>query len=154
MKPLVLFGFKSCGKTFFGKKLSEQLRIPHLDTDHGLPSYKEVGKRQFRESEREAVLSIDPHFQGVISLGGAAILDSSCQKHLLQIGTLVYLKASFSRIASHLTQLPAFVSSLNELEEIYYKREPLYSAIPASVCNLDTMHNTAVLEILMEIYGS
>ncbi|MEN9343421.1 MAG: hypothetical protein RLZZ453_208 [Chlamydiota bacterium] len=154
MKPLVLFGFKGCGKTFFGKKLSEGLKISYLDTDHGLPSYKEVGERRFRESEREAVLSIDPHFQGVISLGGGAILDASCQEYLVELGTLVYLKASFSRIASHLTQLPAFVSSLEELEEIYYKREPLYSAIPARICNLDTMNNTAVLEMLTEIYGS
>ena len=30
---LILFGFKSCGKTTFGQKLSQQLGIPFIDTD-------------------------------------------------------------------------------------------------------------------------
>lgn len=33
MKHIILFGFKSCGKTYLGKKLAQQLGHSFLDTD-------------------------------------------------------------------------------------------------------------------------
>ncbi|MBI3236336.1 MAG: hypothetical protein HYZ48_01300 [Chlamydiales bacterium] len=29
----ILIGFKSCGKTYFGKKLAEHLSLPFIETD-------------------------------------------------------------------------------------------------------------------------
>jgi len=33
---LILFGFKKCGKTYYGKRIAKELGLPFLDTDQRL----------------------------------------------------------------------------------------------------------------------
>ena len=149
MKTLILFGFKSCGKTYFGKLLAERLGCTFIDTDDllidlyqeksSVPEiYKLLGEERFRELESKAIQTLAPNrkFSSIIALGGGSVLNPDNVSHLQTIGQFVYLKAPFSTIQTRISQnkIPSFVDEahpIDSLHAIYEKRRPLYESIDA-----------------------
>ena len=91
MSVLVFIGPSGAGKTRIGKRVARLLEVPFTDTDslvvheHGpIPEiFREHGEPHFRALERLAVergLAGD----GVLSLGGGAVLDIDTQADLLE----------------------------------------------------------------------
>lgn len=151
---LILFGFKSCGKTFFGKKLAEKMGRPFIDTDDLLSSppkelYRKVGESAFRALEKKAIHSLVAQ-NTIIAVGGGAVLDPENVFRLQRLGTLVYLKASFAFFEQRLLQneLPDPKISLFTL---FHKRLPFYEAIPAHHIDLEKLDLAGVLEELQSI---
>src|SRR5579883_2701121 len=82
---IILFGFPCCGKTSVGKRVSELLQCPFIDTDQEIEKIwnqkchalaRERGLAFFREEEEKMVSSLQPIQPSVISLGGGAILNA------------------------------------------------------------------------------
>lgn len=94
MSNLILCGLKNAGKTTFGKKLSELLDKPFIDTDRLLGNprelYLHLGEKAFRKKEKEIIqdLQVDNH---IIALGGGALLLEENRRHLRTLGTIVYI---------------------------------------------------------------
>src|SRR5207302_1037919 len=119
---LILFGFKASGKTYFGKKLANQLNCPFIDTDEELLGkfhscsisqlYKTLGKKNFRHEEEKMIFSLHTQKQSVIALGGGgAILNKNIVPFLQTLGDLIYLKTSFETVKERILKqdpLPAF----------------------------------------------
>jgi shikimate kinase len=152
---LILFGFKGCGKTHFGKLLAQKCGRPFIDTDdlivrlHGKKEltvrdvYTEVGEEKFRQLECDAVRHLGHVRQSVIALGAGAILNPQSQQMLQEIGTFVYLEASLDSL------LKRGVSSLvGPLKPLYQQRIALYKAIPAHTIDTDQYNETEILEKL------
>jgi shikimate kinase len=164
MKALILFGFKSCGKTHFGKLLAERLGWAFIDTDDLLINlyqeknsayeiHKSIGEQRFRELESRAILTLAPKSPSIIALGGGSILNADNVSHLQTIGQFIYLKAPFSTVQTRILQnkIPSFVDSnhpIDSLRAIYEKRCPLYESIDA--VSID-VHEKNVLEKLYSI---
>jgi shikimate kinase len=167
---LILFGFKGCGKTHFGKLLSKALKRPFLDTDNLLAelydhklSPREIhcilGETAFRALETKAILQLDAHLNAIIALGGGAVLEPTNLAHLQKIGQLVYLRASFETIKKRILQgnLPAFVDAKNpeeSLYKIYQKRIPMYEAIQAKWVDVDLRDEAEIIASLINILQS
>jgi shikimate kinase len=161
MKTLILFGFKSCGKTYFGKLLAERLGLPFIDTDALLIDlyqeknsvyeiHKSLGEQGFRELENKVIQSLRPKSSSIIALGGGSLLNADNVSHLQKIGQFVYLKAPFSTIQTRILQnkIPSFVDPshpIDSLHAIYEKRRPLYESIDAISIDI---HEKNVLEKL------
>lgn len=171
---IILFGFKGCGKTYFGKRLSALLKRPFIDTDdllinlykkrYGEPIliskiYQILGNKDFRELEKESVLQLHADDHAVIALGGGAILERANYDHLQKIGRLVYLQMQFEtalKRAWH-THLPAYVDHQNPIQsfhEIYEERRPMYQTIPAPCIDVDLLNEQEVLSMLIRISQS
>lgn len=84
----VLIGTMGAGKTTVGELLAARLGVGFLDTDHLVAeragkSVQEIfvddGEAAFRALEREAVARALELFDGVLSLGGGAVLDPATQ---------------------------------------------------------------------------
>lgn len=150
---IILFGFKGCGKTYYGKRLSLLLNLPFIDTDdliirlYGeLLSVREIhatlGEEAFRSLETKAIHQLQGSLNAVIALGGGAVLDPTNIDHLQKIGHLVYLKASFQTIKQRIlnSEIPSFVDPkrpFESLKEIYEKRILVYEKIPAQWIDVD-----------------
>jgi shikimate kinase len=139
---LILFGFKGCGKTLFGKKLAHILKRPFIDLDELYdepPSalYLKLGEKAFRNLETQILFSLKPNDPSVIALGGGTVLQSKNVLFLQTLGTLIYLERSFESVARDLKKLPAFAKDLAHLRAIYNQRKPIYESIPAFCINLD-----------------
>lgn len=169
LNNLILFGFKGCGKTYFGTYLAKQIGYSFIDTDqlieelHGenlsnLEIYKKIGEQEFRKLERLAIASLSGVTTTIIALGGGAILSS--ENHLEKMGQLVYLETTKETLKKRLFSqhpLPAIFDPSNpeqSFEQLYLEREPIYEKIPARKISLNEKSDQQVIdELIGIIYG-
>lgn len=153
MTHFILFGFKGCGKTFWGQCFAHALEMPFIDTDRMVCElygegrtcreiYEAIGAAEFRRLERLAVASLEGAAQSVIALGGGTILCPENRAVLAKTGLLIYLKASYETLKSRILKqpLPAFLDPRNPeeaFENYYLKTLPLYQCIPARMIDVD-----------------
>jgi shikimate kinase len=106
--PLViLIGPPGAGKTTVGTELAARLGVGFADTDASIEAaagkpvsdiFIEDGEAAFRELERAAVAAAIEEQDGVVGLGGGAVMDPATQRRLAG-GPVVYLQTSFPELA-------------------------------------------------------
>lgn len=152
---LILYGFKSCGKTTLGQRVAKLMNCAFYDTDNLVESLHQLktgqcisareiftneGELYFRELERQVLFLIANVENSIIAIGGGLILDPFNRGLLEKIGKLVYLKVKKEIIKKriftkpHYSNLPGFldVSHPEEsFEQIFQKRSAIYEQIVA-----------------------
>lgn len=166
MMNLILFGFKRCGKTHFGKRLAEKLGYDFIDTDHlieGLFDNKltsrqiaeRIGLPEFRKLETQAIQTLMPKDKTIISVGGGAVLDPNNVNMLKKIGRLVYLELDEETLKKRtLEHLPSYLDPsepLASFEKMVQEREPIYEQIDAVKLNIAEKSEEEVLTMLSHI---
>jgi shikimate kinase len=100
----ILIGPPGAGKSTVGALLAARLSVGFLDTDTSIEAvagkpvsdiFIEDGEQAFRALERQAVAVAIAGHDGVISMGGGAVLDSGTQA-LLAGQSVVYLETGFA----------------------------------------------------------
>jgi shikimate kinase len=103
----VLIGPPGAGKSTVGALLAARLTVAFTDTDAEVAAtagkpvsdiFIEDGEPAFRELERAAVARALAGSDGVVALGGGAVLDPGTQR-LLAGRTVVYLETGFAAAA-------------------------------------------------------
>ena len=163
---LILFGFKRCGKTFYGKQLAEELDMPFIDTDALIELksrqtvsqlYNAFGEEHFRCLEKAVVHSLNPKKPSIISLGAGAVLNPDNLVHLQSIGLLTYLKTPKSILKKRIFSSPPLPSYLDSsdpqhaYETMYVKRLPIYESIPSAVINTCSKNDNEILQELKNL---
>lgn len=165
---IILFGFKSSGKTHFGQLLAQKMHRPFIDTDDLISElygkkqksakaiHKELGEQGFRALEKKAILHLKNVKDSVIALGGGAVLDPENVETLQKIGALVYLKTDPKVLKKRLLEgeLPSFIDP-KDPEGSFWKmiqeREPIYQSISARCVDTDLLDEAGVLSALRSI---
>jgi shikimate kinase len=103
----ILIGPPGAGKSTVGTLLAERLSVGFLDTDASVEAvagkpvseiFLDEGEPAFRELERQAVAAAVAGHDGVISVGGGAVLDAGTRA-LLAGQSVVYLETGFAAAA-------------------------------------------------------
>jgi shikimate kinase len=106
-RPVVLIGPPGAGKTTVGTVLAARLGVTFTDTDAvveaaaGKPVadiFITDGEPEFRRLERDAVAAALDKRDGVIGLGGGAVMDGQTRQHLAGY-RVVYLETGFTELA-------------------------------------------------------
>ena len=157
MRSIVLIGMPGCGKSTVGRRLSELLNLPFLDTDDVIQARSgrklqamvdEDGIDRFLEQEADAVCSLEPQ-ESVIATGERAM------RHLHALGTVVYIQLPFAEIDRRINNLSSRGIALRAgqtLRALYDERVPLYEAqADVTVCTHGMTASAAAREIVQRI---
>jgi shikimate kinase len=137
----ILIGPPGAGKSTVGPLLAERLGVGFLETDEQVETtagkpvadiFIEDGEATFRALEREAVARAVAIHDGVLGLGGGAILDPRTRE-LLARQQVVYLATGFAAAAKRVgmdTPRPLLIGNPRaKLKELLEQRLPIYEEL-------------------------
>jgi shikimate kinase len=153
---VVLVGAPGSGKTTVGTLLAQRLGVGFRDTDHdvevteGKPVpdiFVDSGEPYFRELERAAVaLALSEH-DGVLALGGGAVLDEGTRALLreqptawLQVGAA----AGAKRVGLDVPRPVLLGNVRGRLATLVAERAPLYAEVARITVDTDGLEPQAV----------
>ncbi len=157
---IFLFGFKKCGKVYFGMKLAQQLDKEFIESDHLLEklyvdeyhkalAYREIEKKHgfrfFCDYEKKVVSHLTQKNNCIISLGGGIVLNEKNVTRLKKTGTLIYLKAAKEDLKLRILSgdIPHYLESKHpgeSFDSFYEERMPIYDSVDAT--QVDTSNKT------------
>lgn len=146
MAPVaVIVGSPGAGKTSVGRRVAERLGVGFIDTDHvveeraGRPIadiFVNEGEEAFRALEAQAVGETLSASQGVVALGGGAVLRAETQQALAGC-TVVWLKVGVPDAANRVglnTARPLLLGNVRgTLGTLLEQRNPVYERLATVV---------------------
>jgi len=150
MTPLVvLVGPPGAGKTTVGERLAERHGVAFRDTDRDVEAtvgkaisdiFVEDGEAMFRAHERAAVAIALKEHDGVLALGGGAVIAEQTRTALgghhvvfLDVG----LAAAVDRVGLNTARPLLAVNPRAELKRLLEARRALYEEVATAVVNTD-----------------
>lgn len=163
LSSVILFGFKSCGKTHFGSLLARELRRAFVDTDQLIEQENnlscreialQIGDAGFRTLERKVIASLKG--DAIISVGGGAILDPRNLTRLEKLGNLVYIETDKETLKRRILsgKLPSYLDPRDpegSFEQMYIHRKVLYEQIRAHKVSTREKTEEQILSELLRI---
>lgn len=141
MTRAVLIGPPGSGKSTLGRLVAERLGVAYRDTDADIEAvagkpvseiFIDDGEERFRELEFEAVRLALAEHDGVLSLGGGAILRADTQA-LLDGHTVVYLQVGLTdavqRVGLSSARPLLVLSPRSQLKKLMEERRPIYEGL-------------------------
>lgn len=163
---LVLVGPPGAGKSTVGRAVAERLGVAFRDTDADVEAlagksvpdvFVQDGEERFRALERDAVRTALAEHDGVLSLGGGAVLADDTRA-LLRDHVVVLLDVDLTGAAARvgLGQGRPLVG-LNpraQLRELMQQRRPLYEQVATSTVDTSGVPVEVVVDRVLAALGS
>lgn len=156
----VIIGAPGAGKSTVGRRVAERLGVSFADSDAlvekvaGKPVsdiFITDGEQQFRRLEREQIAQALADFDGILSLGGGAVLDEDTRR-ALKDHRVVWLQVDLSHATQRVGMNSARPLLLGNVRgtmlTMLENRTPLYAEVASDV--IDTS-GRAVKEVVAEV---
>lgn len=147
---VVLVGPPGAGKTTVGQLVARRLGVAFRDTDADVEAETGTsiadlfivhGEPAFRELERAAVSRALAEHDGVLALGGGAVLDQETRQALRRAGHVVYLDVDAGEAAGRVgfnRGRPLLLGNpRRRLAELLEQRRPLYAEVATLTVTTD-----------------
>jgi shikimate kinase len=145
----VMVGAPGAGKSTIGSMVAEALGVPFLDVDSDIEAvagkpipdiFIDDGEEHFRKLETRAVIAALERFDGVLALGGGAVLAPE-NRAALAGHTVVYLVVdvpdAISRVGLGQGRPLLALNPRATLRHLLSQRRPLYEEVATITVNTD-----------------
>ena len=150
MKPaVVLVGVMGAGKTTIGTLVAEALNLPFRDTDDDIVAatgkpisdiFVDDGEDHFRALERQAVAAALDGFDGVLALGGGAVMAAETRERLNGYRVVflsVELADAVRRVGLGAGRPLLAINPRATLKHLLDQRRPLYQEVATATVVTD-----------------
>jgi shikimate kinase len=146
---VVLVGAPGAGKTTVGKILADRLGVEFHDTDAGIEAaegstvsdiFINHGEAYFRSLERAQVATMVAEHDGVVALGGGAVLDPDTREVLKGAPTIwlrVGLGDALSRVGMNQARPLLLGNVRGTLLRLLDERSPFYEQVATATVDTD-----------------
>ena len=160
---LVLVGAMGAGKTSVGRRLAAWWGVGFRDTDHDVEAsegrpisdiFVDSGEERFRALERAAVAEELATHDGVLALGGGAVLDESTRAALVG-HQVVFLRVGLSDAAKRVglgASRPMLLGNVrSRVKQLIDERTPVYESVAVHVVDTDGLGIDEVVDRVREL---
>ena len=160
---LVLVGTMGAGKTSVGRRLAATWGVGFRDTDHDVEAsegraisdiFVDSGEEVFRELERAAVARALTTHDGVLALGGGAVLDESTRV-ALEGHQVVFLRVGLSDAAKRVglgASRPMLLGNVRaRVKQLIDERTPVYESVAVHVVDTDGLEVEEVVDQVRQL---
>lgn len=154
---IVLIGFACCYKTSAGELLAKKLNYAHIDVDRMIEAgagksvaeiFANSGEEEFRRLERQALLSLIPSNDIVISCGGGSVLADSFEV-FAEGSTVVWLTANADTVVSRFGSVPRPLfdgKSADDISRLMDVRAQYYAKYADIIVSTDNLTSSQVAD--------
>jgi shikimate kinase len=151
-------GAMGAGKTTVGRRVAEAWGVRFRDTDLDIEAtegravsdiFVDSGEARFRELEREAVVEALASHDGVLALGGGAVLDETAREALAG-HRVVFLRVGLGDAAKRVglgVSRPLLLGNVRgRIKQLIDERTPVYESVATHVVDTDGLGIDEVVE--------
>ena len=159
---IILIGMPGCGKSTIGVLLAKNLAYGFLDSDLVIQEQSgrklqdmidEMGPEAFSVLEDAVNATLVPH-NTVIATGGSAVYGARAMAHFRDIGTVVYLKASYETIEKRIRNFETrgiVIPEGQTFRDVYDERTALYEKYADITVDVDGGDEADIWDVVEEI---
>jgi shikimate kinase len=155
---VVLVGTMGAGKTTVGRLLAQAWGVGFRDSDQDVEAaegrtisdiFVDSGEADFRALERAAVASALAEHDGVLAVGGGAVIDESTRERLTG-HRVVFLRVGLSDAAQRVglgVSRPLLLGNVRgRIKQLIDERTPVYESVATHVVDTDGLTVDEVVE--------
>ncbi len=165
---VVLIGLPGTGKTTCGRRLAAITGVAFADSDQLIEAraarsiadiFAAVGESAFRDLEAVVIAEALGSFDGVLALGGGAVLTAATRTGLRAAGVpVVWLRSSIRTMARRVGDghgRPLLAGDVRRrLSELAAARDPIYRTVATAIVDADRRSSAVVAAEIARVLSS
>ena len=164
LNKIVLIGPPGAGKSSIGKSLAKELSLPFIDSDTEIEKssgkkiseiFVDDGEAHFRALEVEKVKQLLQDFEGVVSLGGGAPINTEISQILESASyPVIFIDVSIAqaavRIGFNKDRPLLLINPRQQWMNLMSVRRPVYEKLASDTVSSDSKKPHEVAKIIVE----
>jgi len=148
-KTIVLVGLMGAGKSTVGRRLSEEIDVPFMDSDNEIVEaancsiaeiFEVYGEQKFRDLEQRVIVRLLGEGPMILATGGGAFMNAQVREAIASHGFSIWLDAEIDVLLDRVSRRnnrPLLINGDKReiLEKLISERSPYYALADLKVDN-------------------
>lgn len=161
-RTIVFVGLMGAGKTAIGRRVSQMLDIPFIDSDHEIEKVSRMtipdlfelyGEGEFRALEERVIARLLEGGPQVVSTGGGAFMNERTRRAIAERGVSVWLKADLDTLMERVVKKQNRPLLKNPdpravMQRLMNERYPVYALADVTINTRDEKREIIAAEVL------
>ena len=166
-RSIVFVGLMGAGKTVIGRKVSQMLGLPFIDSDHEIEEISRMtipdlfdayGEAEFRALEQRVIERLLKTGPQVLSTGGGAFMNAQTRRNIAERGISVWLEADLDLLMQRVAKRPnrpllRTPDPRAVMRKLMEERYPVYASARITVRTRDEKREIIAEEVLERLAG-